>query len=148
MVQNNKLFYFLIKTPWPKRMLRIIIGSIFIYVGYVRLQHPNLVAEHIMALEILPWKLVNFFAMWMLCFEVFIGIMLICGIWLRAGTIIIIGFCILCTFLISYALMKGLSMQCGCFVTSPAGMPRNWSSLWQEGIMLAGCVILLKTTAY
>ena len=146
MVQNNKLLSSLIQTPWPNRILRIIIGILFIYVGYARLQHPNLVAEHILALKILPWGLVNFFAMWMLIFEVFIGILVICGIWLRASSFILIGFCILCTFLISYALMHDLSMHCGCFVAAATGRPRNWGSLYQEGIMLSVCILLLLTT--
>jgi uncharacterized membrane protein YphA (DoxX/SURF4 family) len=126
--------------------LRTVIGILFIYVGYSRLQHPNLVAEHLLTLKILPWGMVNFFAMWMLIFEVFIGILVISGIWLRASSVVLIGFSILCTCLISYALINGLSMHCGCFVAAATGKPRTWSSLFQEGIMLLGCIVLLMTT--
>jgi uncharacterized membrane protein YphA (DoxX/SURF4 family) len=136
----------LLKNKWFQRILRIVTGSILIYVGYVRLRHPNMVAEHLMVLELLPWSLVNFFAMWMLCFEVFIGILIISGIWLRASSIILIGFCVLCICLISYALVKGLSMHCGCFITSPAGSPRTWGSLWQEALILLVCILLFITT--
>jgi uncharacterized membrane protein YphA (DoxX/SURF4 family) len=139
-------FSFLFNSRWVHWSLRIILGTLFIYVGYARLQHPHMVAEHLMILDLLPWGLINFFAMWMLCFEVFIGMMIILGIWLRASSIILIGFCILCICLISYALIKDISMHCGCFITTPSGSPRVWDSLWQEGAMLLGCIWLFITT--
>lgn len=145
MVQSNFYLNILNKTSWPNRILRVIIGILFIYVGYARLRHPNLIAEHMMQLNLIPWSLLNFFAMWMLVFEIFIGILVISGIWLRAASIIIIGFCTLCIFLISYALINNLSMNCGCFITAATGSPRNWSSLYQEGIILIGGILLLMT---
>ena len=135
-----------LNNQWLQLPLRIVIGIIFIYVGLARLRHPNMVAEHLMILKILPWGLINIFTMWMLCFEVFIGIMVITGIWLRASSIILTGFCILCICLISFALIKGIPMHCGCFVTAPTGSPREWASLWQEGLILSVCIALFKTT--
>lgn len=129
-----------------QRILRIIIGCLFIYVGYVRLKYPHMIAEHLMVLDIFPWALINFFAMWMLCFEVFIGILVISGFWLRSSSLMLIGFCIVCICLISYALLQGLSLHCGCFVTAPTGSPRTWGSLYQEGLMLIGCIGLWMTT--
>ena len=106
----------------------------------------NRIILYILTLNILPWGMVNFFTMWMLIFEVFIGILVIFGIWLRASSFVLTGFGILCTFLISYALINDLSMHCGCFVAAATGKPRTFSSLYQEGIMLLGCILLLMTT--
>jgi uncharacterized membrane protein YphA (DoxX/SURF4 family) len=136
----------ILKNPWFQRLLRIVIGCLFLYVGYARLRYPHMVAEHIMVLGIVPWGLVNFFAMWMLSFEAFAGILILSGVWLRACSIMLVAFCVVCTCLISYALLSGLQLHCGCFVTAATGSARSWASLWQEGLMFAGCFALWKTT--
>ena len=134
------------KNVWTQRILRILLGVLLIYAGYAKLDHANVVAENLILLQILPWGMINAFAMWMLCFEVFVGILLIAGIWLRALTSLVIGFSILCMGLIIYAIAKDLSMHCGCFVTSPTGDARNWVSLWQEGLFLIGSIWIWTTT--
>lgn len=146
MLQVNKYVIILLKNIWLQRFLRIAIGVLFIYVGYKRIHLAHMVAEHLMILEIFPWSLINIVAMWLLCFEIFIGAFVITGIWLRSCSILLIGFCILCLGLISYALIHEISIHCGCFVTSATGAPRTWGSLWQEGLVLLGCVCLRLTT--
>ncbi len=146
MVRMNKYILIALNSPWPQRLLRIVIGIIFIHVGYKRILIPHMVAEHLMILEIFPWSLINIVAMWLLCFEIFIGAFVITGIWLRSCSILLIGFCIICLGLITYALINNISLHCGCFVTSATGTPRTWGSLWQEGILLLGCVCLWSTT--
>jgi len=134
------------KNLWVQRFLRIVLGVIFIYAGYAKLDHANVVAENLMLLQIIPWSLVNILAMWLLCFEIFAGVILIAGVWLRAISILIIGFCIICVGLIVYAISQDLDMHCGCFVTSPTGAARNWVSLWKEGLILLSSVWLWYTT--
>ena len=131
---------------WLQRFLRIILGGIFIYVGYKRILMPHMIGEHLMMLGIVPWSLINFMAMWLLCFEIFVGALVILGIWLRACSLLLILFSSLCIGLISYAAALDIPMHCGCFVTTATGAPRTWGSLWQEGLILFGCVSLWKTT--
>lgn len=131
---------------WLQRLLRITLGIILIYAGYAKLDHANVVAENLMLLQILPWKVINILAMWLLCFEIFAGILLITGIWLRALTSLVIGFCVICIGLIAYAIAQDLSLHCGCFVTSPTGDERNWVSLWTEVLILLSCIWLWSTT--
>ena len=145
MVQNNSP-HNIIMNLWMQRTLRILLGVIFIYAGYAKLDHANIVAENLMLLQILPWGTINIFAMWLLCFEIFVGIFLIIGIWLRALTSLVIGFCVICLGLIVYAIANDLNLHCGCFVTSPTGDARNWGSLWQEGLILLGSIWLWTTT--
>ena len=144
--QTNSFLNILRRNPWPGRILRIILGLLFIYVGYARLKHPNLIAEHMMMINLIPWSMINFMAMWMLTFEIFIGLLILTGIWPRATSFAVIGFCIMCIFLISYAISHKLSMHCGCFVTAATGSPRGWISLYQEGLIMLGAILLLLTT--
>jgi len=108
--------------------------------------HSDKVADNLLLLDIFPWGIINIFAVWLVSFEVFIGVVVILGIWLRASSLLLVCFCILCLGLIVYAIANGLNMHCGCFVTAPTGPARNWVSLWQEVLMLAGCVWLYVTT--
>ena len=145
-----KLWYYhltnISKNVWTQRFLRIVLGVILIYAGYAKLGHANVVAENLMLLQILPWSIVNILAMWLLCFEIFAGVLLIAGIWLRALSSLIIGFCVICIGLIVYAIAQELNMHCGCFVTAPTGDARNWVSLWKEGLILLSSIWLWSTT--
>jgi len=146
MMPQNKSLVSLFTHIWIQRLLRIILGAIFIYAGYAKLDHVNVVAENLLLLEIFPWGVINLIAMWLLGFEIFIGIFLLTGIWLRASSALLIGFSSLCLGLIVFAIFSDLSMHCGCFVTSPTGDARDWGSLWAEGFILLGSVWLWVTT--
>ena len=136
----------IIKSLWLQRILRVVLGVLFIYVGYAKILHSDKIADNLLLLDILPWSIINIFAVWLVCFEVFIGIVVILGIWLRASSLLLVCLCVMCIGLIVYAVASGLKMHCGCFVTAPTGPARNWVSLWQEVLMLAGCVWLYVTT--
>ena len=136
----------IMKSPWLQRILRIVIGLLFVYVGYAKILHADKVAGNLLLLDIFPWCIINIFAMWLVCFEVFIGVLVISGIWLRASSLLLICFCVICLGLISYAIAGDLNIHCGCFVTAPTGPARSWSSLWQEILMLIGCIWLWATT--
>ena len=131
---------------WLQRVLRIVLGVFFIYVGYAKLDHADKVAQNLLMLDLLPWSTINCFAVWMICFEMVIGILLITGVWLRACSTLVMGFCVVCLGLIWYAIASGLTLHCGCFVTAPTGAARTWASLWQEGGILVACVWLWTTT--
>ena len=137
-----------IKNIWIQRFLRILFGVIFIYAGYAKLDHVNVVAENLMLLQIIPWAVINIFAMWLLGFEIFIGIILLTGLWLRASSTLLMGFSVLCLGLIVFAILSDLNMHCGCYVTSPTGDARDWGSLWAEGLILLGSVWLWVTTKH
>ena len=131
---------------WPQRVLRVVLGMLFFYAGYVKLSHVDVVAENLLLLEIFPWSVINIFAVWMLCFEMLLGVFLIAGVWLRACSGTLAGFSLMCLGLISFAIASDLKMHCGCFVWEATGPARNWVSLWHEGIMLASCLWLWATT--
>ena len=99
------------RLSWLLTFLRIIMGGIFLYAGYARLEHPHMIAQHLAALNLFPWAIINFFAQWMLGFEIVIGIFVISGIWFRAASILLLFFTVMCTSLVSYALACGLSLH-------------------------------------
>jgi uncharacterized membrane protein YphA (DoxX/SURF4 family) len=96
--------------------------------------------------RILPLSLVNISAIWLPFLELLLGLLIITGIWVRSNSLILIGLCLLFIGGISYSLLKGVNSGCGCFSTNLNVEARTWESLWQEGLILSGCVWLWATT--
>jgi uncharacterized membrane protein YphA (DoxX/SURF4 family) len=142
MVQKSEFILTILKSSWRQRLLRIIIGAIFIYASFDKIIHPDRFAEIIMDYEILPWGLINISAIWLPCLEFLVGLLVIGGIWVRSCSFLLIGLCLLFIGGISYSLEQGISLHCGCFSTGSSGAARTWGSLWQEGLLLLGCVWL------
>jgi len=142
----NRLSKYFLKSLWTQRFLRIIIGSIFIYASFDKIIHPDRFAEIVMDYKILPLGLVNISAIWLPFLELLLGLLIIKGTWIRPCSLLLIGICLLFIGGISYSLAKGINLNCGCFTTSLNVKTRTWESLWQEGLILFGCIWLWATT--
>lgn len=134
------------KSKWLIIPIRIIIGAVFIYASIDKIIHPDRFAEIIMDYEILPWGLINISAIWLPCLELLVGVLVIGGIWVRPCAFLLSILCILFIAGLSFALAQGVALHCGCFSTSSSGDARTLLSLWQEGLLLLGCVWLWITT--
>ena len=142
----KRLSEYVLKSLWTQRLLRIIIGSIFIYASFDKIIHPDRFADMVMDYRILPLGLVNISAVWLPFLELLLGLLIIKGMWIRPGSLLLIGLCLLFIGGISYSLAKGINSNCGCFSTSINMKTRTWESLWQEGLILFGCIWLWATT--
>jgi uncharacterized membrane protein YphA (DoxX/SURF4 family) len=142
----SKFIMIILKVCWVQKLLRIMIGGIFIYASFDKLIHPDRFAEIIMDYEMLPWSLINISAIWLPCLELIVGVLLIGGIWVRISSFLLAGLLLLFIGGISYSLVRGISLHCGCFSTSSTSDVRSWGSLWQEGLLLVGCLWLWTTT--
>ncbi len=127
---------------WIALALRIILGALFILAAYLKLQDSwRIFAMDIAAYQILPtsgpWlELVARGLPW---FEAALGVWLISGVWLRASAtlsaVLLGGFIGLMT----WAQLKGLSINCGCFGT---GEKISWLTMLRDGSLLAAAVSL------
>ena len=69
-------------------VLRVVLGGIFIYSGYVKLAEPwQLFAAGIADYEVVPIWAAKFLAHTLPWFEVLIGLLLIAGRWFRCSTV-------------------------------------------------------------
>lgn len=121
-------------------VLRVVLGGIFIYAGYVKLKEPwELFALAITGYQLLPLKAVEYVARGLPWFEVAVGLLLIAGVWLRAAatatSLLLLGFFALMV----RAYAKGMTIDCGCF---GSGDPISWKTLLRDGSMLAGSLFL------
>jgi uncharacterized membrane protein YphA (DoxX/SURF4 family) len=97
---------------------RMILGLVFIYASYDKLFHPKAFADIIYHYQILPGRLINITAIVLPWLELLMGIFLIIGFWMP-------GAVIWCNFLLviyigalSFNLVRGLDIDCGCFSTA------------------------------
>ena len=122
--------------------LRIGIGLVFLYASVDKVVHPDQFAEIMQDYEILPKTVVNGAALWLAWLEVVLGLCLLLGAWPRAAALMATGLTVLFLGGLSLALTRGIGLHCGCFSTDPGGEVRTWISLWQEGLLLLGCLSL------
>ena len=122
--------------------LRIGIGLVFVYASIDKVIHPDQFAEVMTDYEILPEAVVNGAALWLGWLEVVLGVLLIAGAWVRAASLMVTALTVVFIGGVSVALTRGIGLHCGCFSTDPGGDARTWASLWQEGLLLLGCLWL------
>lgn len=121
-------------------VLRVALGAIFVYAGYVKLVQPwQLFAAGIAEYEIVPLWAATFLAKTLPWFEVLLGLMLVIGRWSRTSTVIVSGLLLVFFSMMVRAFAQGKDISCGCF--GPNEMI-SWKTLLRDGSMLAGALLL------
>ena len=120
--------------------LRIALGAIFVYAGYVKLIQPwQLFAAGIAEYEIVPLWAATYMAKTLPWFELLLGLLLMIGRWSRTATVIVSGLLLVFFSLMVRAFTQGKEISCGCF--GPNEMI-SWRTLLRDGSMLAGALFL------
>jgi len=125
---------------WIVLALRLVLGAIFVYAGYVKLRDPwALFAMGIDSYHILPLRLVEPVARTLPWFEVAVGLLLMAGVWMRFSAACISAMLLVFVGAMTRALIKGQDISCGCF--GPGEAISKWTML-RDGSMLAGSLFL------
>jgi putative oxidoreductase len=121
-------------------VLRVALGGIFIYAGYVKLQDPwQLFAAGVASYDVLPMPAVEFVARTLPWFEIALGVVLISGFFFRTSSTIICGMLAVFFTLIVRAYLQGKEINCGCF---GGNEPISPLTMLRDGSMLAGAIFL------
>lgn len=124
--------------------LRLILGAIFIYAGYIKIIDPHGFAKNIYQYQLLPDLLVNISALILPWLEVIAGACLIAVPPLRRGAAgWILLMLIVFTTAIIISLARGLDISCGCMSTDPAAAKIGWKKVLENTAMLSGISFLL-----
>lgn len=94
---------------------RIVLGIVFIYAGAEKISDPAGFSISISNYRLLPVSVVNFFAISMPWIEITAGIFLIFGIAVKENAFIINAMLAVFIVAIVISLIRGLSIDCGCF---------------------------------
>lgn len=125
---------------WLVIFLRVALGVVFAYAGYLKLREPWLVfAMSIDAYQILPEPAVLAAARTLPWFELILGVVLVSGFGLRyaaiASSVLLGGF--FTVMLIAYS--KGLAIDCACF---GPGEVISLKTLARDGTLVAAAITL------
>ena len=120
--------------------LRVILGAVFIYGGYVKLREPwALFAMGIDSYHLVPFRFVEPLARMLPWFEVAVGLLLIVGLGLRVSSSAVSLMLVVFMVAMLHAYAKGQEISCGCF--GPGEQISKWTLL-RDGSMLAVSLFL------
>jgi len=123
--------------------LRIILGAVFVYGGYVKLQAPwALFGMAIDSYHLVPLRYIEPLARTVPWFEVALGLLLIFGRFMRISTAALSLTLTIFFAAMLHAFLNHQEINCGCF---GPGEPISKWTLLRDGSLLAGALLLTWT---
>ena len=120
----------------------LVVAAVFIYAGIDKIHDPLQFADSIAAFAILPAVLINLLAMGLPPFEIASGLLLI-GPWTRrVGSLAVAVILVVFMIALSSALLRGLTLDCGCFGVGAPSRPRMWLELALDAVLLSGALFV------
>ena len=107
-------------NPWLCLFLRIVLGGLFIYAGWLKLFDMQGFMKDTGHYRILPHDLLPITAIILPAIEVITGICLILGLLMDGALTITTGLIVVFLIAIESAIIRKLDIYCGCFGTSDA----------------------------
>ncbi len=125
---------------WTLVVLRLIVGGVFAYAGYLKFRDPwALFAMSIDNYHLLPYNLVVLVARTLPATEVAVGIWLMTGFWPRIPATFISLLLAVFFAAMVHAKMAGQQIDCGCF--GPGDPISKWTLL-RDGSLLAASLFV------
>lgn len=114
--------------------IRFVLAAIFVYASADKILHPAAFAKMVYNYQILPGGLINATAIVLPWLELFLGILLLLGVW-QPGAVLTAN------------ALRGLDVQCGCFSTS-AGQSQElmaWNLVRDSLFLVMGAFLFWRT---
>ena len=99
---------------WPYRIVRIVLGAVFVTVGLTKLSDPKAFARALSLYEIIPDQLLSLAAIGIPLTEVIAGFGLVFDI--RGSLTVIGGLLVLFVTVLYYGVISGFDIDCGCYL--------------------------------
>lgn len=128
-------------------LLSLVLAAAFIYAGISKLREPLQFADSIAAFAILPATFINLVALSIPPFEVVCGLLLLWSPCRRIGALAV-GIASAIFFVaVSSALLRGLTLDCGCFGASAPSRPKMWLELGLDTALGAASLVIYVRSA-
>ena len=119
----------LFSHPGSVLALRIYLGSIFVIAGAHKILHTMDFAQNIADYQIVPYWAVSLLAVLLPWLELTCGVLLLIGFRVRSASLIACFLLLLFSFGIAVNMIRGTSLNCGCFAAQEA---LSWKSLVRD----------------
>jgi len=117
---------------------RFVLGMVFIVASIEKIAMPETFALSIVAYQVVPMSFVNVFALVIPWLELFCGVFLVGGMFVRSSSLLLSLLLLVFIVAIISAMVRHLNIDCGCFGairSSPVGIARVLEDL---GLLLLG----------
>lgn len=126
------------------KVFRVLLGLVFIYASWSKIQDPALFSVSVANYKILPSFAVGFFALVLPMVELLAGLALIFSKWSREMALILLGMLAMFFIGLTQAYVRGLDISCGCFGgTEETGPTSILSALIRDVFLLAPTIWLV-----
>jgi hypothetical protein len=124
--------------------LALILGlaAVFFYASVDKLRDPLQFADSIAAFAILPAPLISPFALSLPVFEVGCGLLLLWPSTRRVGLMAVALVSVMFFAALSSSLLRGLTLDCGCFGAGAPSRSRMWMELLLDVILFTGALFV------
>jgi putative oxidoreductase len=125
-------------------VVSLALASVFIYAGLDKIRDPLQFADSIAAFAILPAALINLLALGLPPFEVACGLLLLWPRTRRIGALALALLSVVFLTALLSALLRGLTLDCGCFGIGAPSRSRMWLEVGLNVILFAGAVVIIR----
>jgi uncharacterized membrane protein YphA (DoxX/SURF4 family) len=138
LIRIKDIFHRTLANPWPYRIIRIALASLFIYGGVTKLFDPKAFAATISAYDLVPEMLLPVIAIGLPIIETVAGLALLSDRpW---GLHLITGLLILFVFVLGYGIVGDLDVDCGCFGEEELNKQAGLRVAFYRDLVLIGIV--------
>jgi putative oxidoreductase len=120
----------------------VALAAIFIYAGIDKIRDPLQFADSIYAFEILPVAFINLLALGLPPFEIMSGALLLVPPTRRFGALAVVLCSVVFMSALGSALLRGLTLDCGCFGAGAPSRPRMWLELGLDILLFVGALFV------
>jgi len=141
-MRKNSLTH-LFTNRWVIWFLRFVLALVFIAACLPKMWHPHAFATAIFRYQILPYELINGFAIYLPWLECVTAVVLL--FWPKgrmAALVILLAMLLVFTVAISASIFRGIDMACGCFSVNPEAGRIGWLNIGRNVLLILSCVWL------
>ena len=126
----------IISNPYVVFLSRCALGLVFIIASIEKISAPEAFASSVEAYKLVPYPLINIFALTIPWLELLCGLFLVAGMASRASAALLFGLLLIFIIGIMLAIFRGLNIDCGCFGPAHAS-PVGWVKVMEDcGLLL------------
>ncbi len=118
------------------------LAAIFVYAGIDKIGERQQFADNIAGFAILPTAFIDLFALTLPLFEIACGLLLLLPLTRRIGALAIALVSVMFFIALLSALLRGLTLDCGCFGVGAPSRSKMWLELGLDAVLFAGALFV------
>lgn len=120
----------------------VAVAAIFIYASIDKIRDPQQFADSTAAFALLPAVFINLLALGLPPFELACGLLLLAPPTRRVGALAVAVVSVVFLTALASALLRGLTLDCGCFGAGAPSRPRMWLELVLDVALFSGAMFV------